>query len=113
MIRPTNFLIALSLYACAFSEAFLSMTSSASRRLSPPLVRWATQSGPAVNGKDDPLGSTTIHQENYDIVKVDLEDGRDYPIYIGTGYSDQEGTSDLHHTWQSKSEPPNILERHS
>ena len=27
-------------------------------------------------------------ESNYDAVKVDLEDGRDYPIYIGTGYSD-------------------------
>ena len=37
------------------------------------------------------LGSTTVHKENYDIVTVDLADGRDYPIYIGTSYSDQEG----------------------
>ena len=37
------------------------------------------------------LGSTTIQTENYDIVKVDLDEGRDYPIYIGTGYSEQEG----------------------
>lgn len=29
---------------------------------------------------------------DYDIVKVDLSDGRDYPIYIGAGYSDDEGT---------------------
>ena len=29
--------------------------------------------------------------DNYDIVKVDLDQGRDYPIYIGQGYSDQEG----------------------
>lgn len=37
------------------------------------------------------LGCTTESRENYDIVKVDLSDGRDYPIYIGTGYSDDEG----------------------
>lgn len=37
------------------------------------------------------LGSSTVAKENYDIVKVDLDDGRDYPIYIGTGYSDEEG----------------------
>lgn len=37
-------------------------------------------------------GSKTIHKENYDIVNVDLDDGRDYPIYIGTGYDDEEGT---------------------
>mmetsp|Transcript_129217 Transcript_129217/g.374074 ORF Transcript_129217/g.374074 Transcript_129217/m.374074 type:complete len:416 (+) Transcript_129217:133-1380(+) len=36
---------------------------------------------------------TTVLQatsENVDIVKVDLTDGRDYPIYIGTEYSDQQ-----------------------
>ncbi|KAL3920376.1 MAG: hypothetical protein SGARI_006960, partial [Bacillariaceae sp.] len=27
---------------------------------------------------------------NYDTVKVDLSDGRDYPIYIGTSYSDDQ-----------------------
>lgn len=33
-------------------------------------------------------------ESDYDIVKVDLSDGRDYPIYIGTGYSDEE-TADM------------------
>jgi hypothetical protein len=37
------------------------------------------------------LGSTTEHFENYDVVRVDLENARDYPIYIGTGYSDEQG----------------------
>jgi hypothetical protein len=37
------------------------------------------------------LGSTTVSKEHYDIVSVDLDDGRDYPIYIGTGYSEDEG----------------------
>ena len=27
---------------------------------------------------------------NFDVVKVDLTGGRDYPIYIGTGYSDEQ-----------------------
>jgi hypothetical protein len=31
----------------------------------------------------------------YDIVKVDLADGRDYPIYIGAGFEDDEGTKCL------------------
>jgi len=30
---------------------------------------------------------------DYDIVKVDLSDGRDYPIYIGAGYSDEEAST--------------------
>jgi hypothetical protein len=37
------------------------------------------------------LGSAVRSTEYYDIVKVDLENGRDYPIYIGTGYSEEEG----------------------
>jgi hypothetical protein len=36
-------------------------------------------------------GFTTVSTDKYDIVKVDLDDARDYPIYIGTGYDDQEG----------------------
>ncbi|CAB9529024.1 3-dehydroquinate synthase (Partial), partial [Seminavis robusta] len=35
-------------------------------------------------------GSITVSTDKYDIVKVDLDDGRDYPIYIGTGYDDGE-----------------------
>ena len=35
------------------------------------------------------LSSSTV--TDYDIVKVDLSDGRDYPIYIGAGFSDEEG----------------------
>jgi hypothetical protein len=35
------------------------------------------------------LSSSTA--TDYDIVKVDLSDGRDYPIYIGAGFSDEEG----------------------
>ena len=42
------------------------------------------------------LGSTVVSKDHYDVVRVDLEDGRDYPIYIGTGYSDQEGTEWVH-----------------
>jgi 3-dehydroquinate synthase len=42
---------------------------------------------------DDDAGFTTVTTDKYDIVKVDLDNGRDYPIYIGTGYDDQEGMS--------------------
>ena len=31
----------------------------------------------------------------YDTVKVDLSDGRDYPIYIGTGYTDEQASKML------------------
>lgn len=37
------------------------------------------------------LGSTVVSMDSCDIVKVDLDDGRDYPIYIGTKFSDEEG----------------------
>ncbi|KAL7574823.1 hypothetical protein ACA910_010664 [Epithemia clementina (nom. ined.)] len=43
----------------------------------------------------DELGSTTIAREYYDEVIVDLSDERDYPIYIGSGYSDEEATEIL------------------
>ena len=33
--------------------------------------------------------------ENYDVVRVDLTDGRDYPIYIGTSYTDEQITEML------------------
>jgi 3-dehydroquinate synthase len=33
--------------------------------------------------------------KNYDVVKVDLTDGRDYPIYIGTSYTDEQITEML------------------
>ncbi|KAI2505516.1 3-dehydroquinate synthase [Fragilaria crotonensis] len=38
-----------------------------------------------------PLSSTSAATD-YDTVKVDLSDGRDYPIYIGAGFSDEEAS---------------------
>ena len=38
-----------------------------------------------------PLAMATVETNtDYDIVKVDLSDGRDYPIYIGDGFDDAE-----------------------
>lgn len=51
----------------------------------------------AIRGND--LGSNTVHKENFDIVRVDLDDGRDYPIYIGTGYSEEQGASECRTCW--------------
>lgn len=39
----------------------------------------------------DEMGCTTTSFDKYDVVTVDLEDNRDYPIYIGTDYTDNEG----------------------
>ncbi|GKZ01532.1 hypothetical protein MPSEU_001103800 [Mayamaea pseudoterrestris] len=41
------------------------------------------------------LGSTVVSKHHYDVVKVDLEDGRDYPIYIGTKFANDEAASIL------------------
>lgn len=38
---------------------------------------------------------TNAESNNYDVVKVDLSDGRDYPIYIGTSYSYEQASSIL------------------
>jgi 3-dehydroquinate synthase len=36
---------------------------------------------------------TTTSLNNYDVVTVDLADGRDYPIYIGTSYTHEQATT--------------------
>jgi hypothetical protein len=35
--------------------------------------------------------ASSATKTDYDVVKVDLSDGRDYPIYIGAGFTDEEG----------------------
>jgi len=67
------------------SLAFVPKASSTSFTRRPPSSVLATV-------QDELIGSETIHKESYDIVKVDLDDGRDYPIYIGTGFDEKEGT---------------------
>jgi hypothetical protein len=46
-----------------------------------------------VNGGDAALfvGCTTRQYDNYDVVTVDLDDNRDYPIYIGTDFTNEQG----------------------
>lgn len=48
------------------------------------------------------LSMSATEESTHDVVKVDLSDGRDYPIYIGTGYTDDEAsemlTSHIHGT---------------
>ena len=39
--------------------------------------------------------TSTSTNNNYDIVRVDFADGRDYPIYIGSSFSDDEASSIL------------------
>ena len=35
--------------------------------------------------------STQMSSDDYDVVRVDLSDDRDYPIYIGADFDDKEG----------------------
>ena len=65
------------------------------RRMSLPPLRSATTTTTAAATADQAdllLGSTTESLGHYDAVRVDLDAGRDYPIYIGTGFSDDEGS---------------------
>jgi hypothetical protein len=66
-------------------------TTTTTRKRTHLFADTMAKAGAAPPAADLLLGSTTEHRDNYDIVKVDLDDGRDYPIYIGTGYSDAEG----------------------
>jgi hypothetical protein len=93
--RQSSFCVLLALWAVAGASVSLAFSA-------PPVAltrRSQSQSQPMSFGAtisdetSDLLGSKTIHKENYDIVNVDLDDGRDYPIYIGTGYDDEEGTT--------------------
>jgi hypothetical protein len=78
-------------------------SSPASTRLQSAVASSENSSPATVNNNnsdaaaDDWDGSTVVKMDNYDVVTVDLDAGRDYPIYIGTGYSDDEGTMFLGH----------------
>jgi hypothetical protein len=48
--------------------------------------------GGGTSNPDAFIGCTTRQYENYDVVTVDLDNDRDYPIYIGTNFSNEEGT---------------------
>ena len=67
--------------AASFSSS--SPSSPASHRLSSTTL--------AVTSSSQPPPTTQATQ--YDIVKVDLENGRDYPIYIGSDFTDAEASA--------------------
>lgn len=65
-------------------------------------ARTAGRHGPALRMGDeaavpaDATATAAIPESadaSYDVVKVDLADGRDYPIYIGTSYTDEQAAS--------------------
>lgn len=77
MTRPSTlvcWLTALWLCQCA---AFTSKRTF----LNSVVVKDSSSNHPLKMGEGD---------SNFDVVKVDLTGGRDYPIYIGTGYSDEQ-----------------------
>jgi hypothetical protein len=91
--RQSSFCVLLALWAvtgASVTLAFFVPPVALTRRSQPQPMSFAATISDETS---DLLGSKTIHKENYDIVNVDLDDGRDYPIYIGTGYDDEEGTS--------------------
>jgi hypothetical protein len=117
LLLSTLFLPAKNMYAHAFRMAGVAFfhprvsTSSSSQiartrswsgsfaaTAAPPLpqqrqhsiLRLAATPPPSTDAAVE-LGSSTEKKENYDIVTVDLENGRDYPIYIGTDYAQEEG----------------------
>jgi hypothetical protein len=75
--------------AVSSSSSSSSSASSGSARISAtdkPEVNPSTE-----NDLGELEGSRLVRMGHYDVVTVDLEDGRDYPIYIGTGYTENEG----------------------
>jgi hypothetical protein len=43
--------------------------------------------------------ASSATKTDYDVVKVDLSDGRDYPIYIGAGFTHEQGTQNHISHW--------------
>jgi len=81
-VATTQRILCLLLLAFGWSSAFV--VSSSANAIKPLSATTA--------GVGDELGSTTVSRDNFDEVKVDLDGGRDYPIYIGTGYSEEEAS---------------------
>ena len=44
-------------------------------------------------------GCTTHQYDNYDVVTVDLDNDRDYPIYIGTDFTSEQGMTEFSATF--------------
>ena len=44
-------------------------------------------------------GCTTQQYDNYDVVTVDLDNDRDYPIYIGTDFTNEQGMTEFSATF--------------
>jgi len=91
-------LLLLTSTACAFqvsgTRVILSTSSSGSTTRtssSVPFLEMATIDEIAADQEQKLVGDSS----KCDIVKVDLTDGRDYPIYIGTSYTDEEITDML------------------
>lgn len=64
-----------------------SSRSTTSTRSSVSLLEMATIDEATADQKNQVID---VNDDSYDVVKVDLNDGRDYPIYIGTSYTDEQ-----------------------
>lgn len=73
MLSRLTTAVLVSVASCAFSF----VPSSSSRAF-------------AVSSSSAPT-TRLYSSSDYDTVTVDLADGRDYPIYIGAGFPDEEG----------------------
>mmetsp|Transcript_60902 Transcript_60902/g.92004 ORF Transcript_60902/g.92004 Transcript_60902/m.92004 type:complete len:426 (-) Transcript_60902:17-1294(-) len=78
MIRQSPFLVGL---AAVLSLLLFGIQSSFAFQTKPVFASKSSSASLSMASDDD---------KNYDIVTVDLADGRDYPIYIGTGYTDDQ-----------------------
>lgn len=86
----------LSLVALSSSSAFVTNTAKAGATSSKSIQSCNTAFiRPSANAQCSTtnLGMSAVETQTdsaYDVVKVDLSDGRDYPIYIGDGFDDEE-----------------------
>ncbi len=89
----------LSLVAITSTSAFVMNAAGASRSVAANANTINTCSAAFLKSDANVLCSSTSltmsaveaqTDSAYDVVKVELDDGRDYPIYIGDGFGDEE-----------------------
>lgn len=76
----STLLLLLSQFTTSFSTTSPLINLSSSSQISPSALQVAAS-------------TPTTTSTDYDIVKVDLTDGRDYPIYIGSDFTDDEAST--------------------
>jgi 3-dehydroquinate synthase len=87
-------LMLLDLLVVLLTSKTTTVTTSAfqmSQSNDPTMMAWSFSTLCMSSGSSSSINTET----NYDVVKVDLSNGRDYPIYIGTSYSDEQASAML------------------